>query len=91
MKTKLLGKIALFASVSLICNRRTCTRFQNKITDEKEKPSLTFLMKNLPTNLLMLKAFTEQLGLKPIQIFKTKSETDKLEFLTTNSNCITKA
>jgi hypothetical protein len=40
MKTKLLGKIALFASVSFFCNRSTSTRcnknVKQKITDEKE-------------------------------------------------------
>jgi hypothetical protein len=47
MKTKLLGKIALFASVS--CIRSTSTRcnqnVKQKITDEKGKPSLIVLMK----------------------------------------------
>jgi hypothetical protein len=57
---------------------------KTKITDEKEKPSLIVLMKSL-LQILMLKSIHRTVRIKTNSNFtKTKSETDKLEFLTTN-------
>ena len=86
MKTKLLGKIALFASVSffaLEANAQDAGKnVKQKITDERGKPSLiVFNEKSTYKSSDSQKAFTEQLGLKVNSSFsKTKSETDKLGF-----------
>lgn len=84
MKTKLLGKIALFASVSFFAieaQAQDATKnVKQKITDEKGKPSLiVFNEKSTYKSSDAQQAFTEQLGLKTNSNFtKTKSETDKL-------------
>ncbi|MFV8356386.1 M4 family metallopeptidase [Flavobacterium sp. XS1P32] len=84
MKTKLLGKIALFASVSFFAieaQAQDATKYvKQKITDEKGKPSLiVFNEKSTYKSSDAQQAFTEQLGLKTNSNFtKTKSETDKL-------------
>ena len=84
MKTKLLGKIALFASVSLFAieghAQNSSKNVKQKITDENGKPSLiVFNEKSTYKSSDAQKAFTEQLGLKTNSNFtKTKSETDKL-------------
>ncbi|MFE3871404.1 M4 family metallopeptidase [Flavobacterium sp. ZS1P70] len=86
MKTKLLGKIALFASVSFLALEANAQdagkNVKQKITDERGKPSLiVFNEKSTYKSSDSQKAFTEQLGLKVISNFsKTKSETDKLGF-----------
>ena len=86
MKTKLLGKIALFASVSFLALQANAQEagknIQQKITDERGKPSLiVFNEKSSYKSSDSQKAFTEQLGLKVNSNFsKTKSETDKLGF-----------
>ncbi|MDI1304447.1 MAG: peptidase M4, partial [bacterium] len=86
MTTKLLGKIALFASVSffaLEANAQDAGKnVKQKITDERGKPSLiVFNEKSTYKSSDSQKAFTEQLGLKVNSNFsKTKSETDKLGF-----------
>lgn len=86
MKTKLLGKIAFFASVSffaLEANAQDASKnVKQKITDERGKPSLiVFNEKSTYKSSDSQKAFTEQLGLKVNSNFsKTKSETDKLGF-----------
>jgi Zn-dependent metalloprotease len=86
MKTKLLGKIALFATVSffaLEANAQDAGKNVNqKINDERGKPSLiVFNEKSAYKSSDSQKAFTEQLGLKVNSNFsKTKSETDKLGF-----------
>ncbi|MFV8365634.1 M4 family metallopeptidase [Flavobacterium sp. XS1P27] len=86
MKTKLLGKIALFASVSFFAletNAQDATKnVKEKFTDERGKPSLiVFNEKSTYKNTDSEKAFREQLELKGNSSFaKTKSETDKLGF-----------
>lgn len=69
MKTKLLGKIALFASVSFLALQANAQEagknVQQKITDERGKPSLiVFNEKSSYKSSDSQKAFTEQLGLK---------------------------
>ena len=86
MKTKLLGKIALFASVSFFAletNAQDATKnVKEKFTDERGKPALiVFNEKSTYKNTDSEKAFREQLELKGNSSFaKTKSETDKLGF-----------
>lgn len=86
MKTKLLGKIALFASVSFFAletNAQDATKnVKEKFTDERGKPSLiVFNEKSTYKNTDSEKAFREQLELKGNSSFaKTKSETDKQGF-----------
>nr|WP_315231549.1 M4 family metallopeptidase [uncultured Flavobacterium sp.] len=86
MKTKLLGKIAFFASVSFFAletNAQDASKnVKEKFTDERGKPSLiVFNEKSTYKNTDSEKAFREQLELKDNSSFaKTKSETDKLGF-----------
>ena len=86
MKTKLFGKIALFASVSFLAleaNAQDAAKnVKQKITDERGKPSLiVFNEKSAYKASDSQKALNEQLGLKVNSNFsKTKSETDKLGF-----------
>lgn len=86
MKTKLLGKIVLFASVSLLTIEgyaQDASKFvKQKTTDEKGKPSLiVFNKQSTYKSSDAEKVFTEQLGLKSNSNFhKTRSETDKLGY-----------
>ncbi|MBG6109187.1 Zn-dependent metalloprotease [Flavobacterium sp. CG_9.10] len=86
MKTKLLGKIALFASVSFFAFEASAQdgskNVKQKFNDERGKPSLiTFNEKSTYKSTDSQIAFTEQLGLKNNSSFsKTKSETDKFGF-----------
>ncbi|WP_339919333.1 M4 family metallopeptidase [uncultured Flavobacterium sp.] len=87
MKTKLLGKIALFASVSLLTlqtNAQDASKnVKQKFLDQRGKPSLiVFNEKSSYKESDSQKAFKEQLDLKDNSSFtKTKSEKDKLGFL----------
>jgi Zn-dependent metalloprotease len=84
MRTKLLGKIAVLATVSIFAfeaNAQDANKnVKQKFTDERGKPSLiTFNEKSTYKSTDSQKAFIEQLGLKNNSNFsKTKSETDKL-------------
>lgn len=84
MKTKLLGKIAILATVSIFAfeaNAQDANKnVKQKFMDERGKPSLiTFNEKSTYKSTDSQKAFLEQLGLKNNSSFsKTKSETDKL-------------
>lgn len=86
MRTKLLGKIAVLATVSIFAfeaNAQDANKnVKQKFTDERGKPSLiTFNEKSTYKSTDSQKAFIEQLGLKNNSNFsKTKSETDKLGF-----------
>lgn len=86
MKTKLLGKIALFASVSFLAvdaNAQDAGKnVKQKIVNENGKPSLIVFKESATYKSTdAAKAFVEQLGLKGNSTFsKTKSETDKLGF-----------
>jgi Zn-dependent metalloprotease len=86
MKRKLLGKMALFTTVSLLAleaNAQDASKnVKEKFTDERGKPSLiVFNEKSTYKNTDSQKAFKEQLELKDNSSFtKTKSETDKLGF-----------
>lgn len=87
MKTKLLGKVALFASVSLLtlqANAQDASKnVKQKFLDQRGKPSLiVFNEKSSYKESDSQKAFKEQLDLKDNSSFtKTKSEKDKLGFL----------
>jgi bacillolysin len=84
MTTKLLGKIAVLASVSIFAfeaNAQDANKnVKQKFTDERGKPSLiTFNEKSTYKSTDSQTAFVELLGLKNNSNFsKTKSETDKL-------------
>lgn len=84
MTTKLLGKIAVLASVSIFAfeaNAQDANKnVKQKFTDERGKPSLiTFNEKSTYKSTDSQTAFVELLGLKNNSSFsKTKSETDKL-------------
>ena len=84
MRTKLLGKIAVLATVSIFAfeaNAQDASKnVKQKFTDERGKPSLiTFNEKSTYKSGDSQKAFVEQLGLKNNSSFtKTKLETDKL-------------
>ena len=86
MEKKLLGKIALFMTVSLLAletNAQDASKnVKQKFNDERGKPSLiVFNEKSTYKNTDSQKAFKEQLELKDNSSFtKTKSETDKLGF-----------
>jgi len=86
MRTKLLGKIAVLATVSIFAfdaNAQDASKnVKQKFTDERGKPSLiTFNEKSTYKSNDSQKAFAEQLGLKNTSSFaKTKSETDKFGF-----------
>jgi len=87
MKKELLGKVALFMTVSLLsfeANAQDANKnVKEKFTDERGKPSLiTFNERSTYKNTDSQKAFKEQLELKDNSSFtKTKSETDKLGFV----------
>jgi bacillolysin len=87
MKTTLLGKIALFASVSLLTlqtNAQDASKnVKQKFLDQRGRPSLiVFNEKSSYKESDSQKAFKEQLDLKDNSSFtKTKSEKDKLGFL----------
>ncbi|SEA17511.1 Por secretion system C-terminal sorting domain-containing protein [Flavobacterium gillisiae] len=87
MKTTLLGKIALFASVSLLTlqtNAQDASKnVKQKFIDQRGKPSLIiFNEKSSYKESDSQKAFKEQLDLKDNSNYtKTKSEKDKLGFL----------
>ena len=84
MTTKLLGKIAVLASVSIFAfeaNAQDANKnVKQKFTDERGKPSLiTFNEKSTYKSTDSQTAFVELLGLKNNSSFsKTTSETDKL-------------
>jgi len=84
MKTTLLGKIALFASVSLLTlqtNAQDASKnVKQKFIDQRGKPSLIiFNEKSSYKESDSQKAFKEQLDLKDNSNYtKTKSEKDKL-------------
>ncbi|MFV5697058.1 M4 family metallopeptidase [Flavobacterium sp. ZT3R17] len=86
MEKKLLGKIALFMTVSLLAletNAQDASKnVKQKFNDERGKPSLiVFNEKSTYKNTDSQKAFKEQLELKDNSNFtKTKTETDKLGF-----------
>ncbi|QIH39034.1 T9SS type A sorting domain-containing protein [Flavobacterium sp. Sr18] len=87
MKTKLLGKIVLFASVSFLAletnAQETDKNVKQKITDEKGEPTLIlFSEKSIYKTSDSQKVLKEQLGLKENSNFsKVKTETDDLGFL----------
>ncbi|MFH6969977.1 M4 family metallopeptidase [Flavobacterium petrolei] len=87
MKTKLLGKIMLFASVSFLAletnAQETDKNVKQKITDEKGEPTLIlFSEKSIYKTSDSQKVLKEQLGLKENSNFsKVKTETDDLGFL----------
>ncbi|MDD2675073.1 MAG: M4 family metallopeptidase [Flavobacterium sp.] len=87
MKTKLLGKIVLFASVSFLAletnAQETDKNVKQKITDEKGEPTLIlFSDKSIYKTSDSQKVLKEQLGLKENSNFsKVKTETDDLGFL----------
>jgi Zn-dependent metalloprotease len=86
MEKKLLGKIALLMTVSLLALETSAQdaskNVKQKFTDERGKPSLiVFNEKSSYKNTDSQKVFKEQLELKDNSNFtKTKSETDKLGF-----------
>ena len=86
MEKKLLGKIALLITVSLVAldsnAQDASTNVKQKFNDERGKPSLiVFNEKSTYKNTDSQKAFREQLELKDNSSFtKTKTETDKLGF-----------
>lgn len=87
MKTKLLGKIMLFASVSFLAletnAQETDKNVKQKITDEKGEPTLIlFSEKSIYKTSDSQKVLKEQLGLKENSNFsKVKTEIDDLGFL----------
>ncbi|RYJ53344.1 T9SS type A sorting domain-containing protein [Flavobacterium petrolei] len=87
MKTKLLGKIVLFASVSFLALETNAQEIdknvKQKITDEKGEPTLIlFSEKSIYKTSDSQKVLKEQLGLKENSNFsKVKTETDDLGFL----------
>lgn len=84
MEKKLLGKIALFMTVSLLALETNAqdVNVKQKFTDERGKPSLiVFSEKSTYKSSDSQKVFKEQLELDDNSGFtKTKSETDKLGF-----------